>query len=141
MAERNFSKLRLVAEDMFMDGKNAKQIAEELGVSEATVSKWRKKYNWDESKDYIESAPHRIEKKLLEEMEKLVSGQKATIDADSLSKVKSALAAVRKDINPSVIYSVLKQLDNFTAINFPEHAVKGTEIHRAFLQFSVEAHG
>jgi transposase len=122
-----------LAEQMYMDGKSQKDIAAQLEVSENTLTRWKKEGKWEDTKKYLDNAPHRVEKLLLEEMERLAKGEKGKIQADALSKVKSALSAIQKELNPGVVYSVICELDKFCAANRPDMIVELTALHKEFL--------
>lgn len=137
------AKKKVSAEDMFIElGKTAKQIAAELVVSENTVGKWRKEGKWDERREYLLAAPNRIERRLYEEMEKVLEGKDRTVNTDDVSKLNKALQDLKKvGDNPAFVYSVLEKIDLFCARHFPEHIETVTSVHRQFLHAFIEEIG
>ncbi|MEQ8685454.1 MAG: hypothetical protein RIE86_09180 [Imperialibacter sp.] len=137
------SRLKGLAEKLFIeDAYSLSQIGEELIISANTLTKWKVEGDWEHQRDYLKNAPHRIEKLLLEETENLAMGGDPKINSDALSKVKGALDFFRKERNnPQIAYSILKELDNFTAQKRPELARENLKLHRLFIQHKIEQHG
>ncbi len=130
------AKKQQLAERMFIsDGKNAKYIAEYFETTEQTVSRWRKKGNWDDRRKQLLAAPHIIKEKLQEQMELILKGEKPTIDTDALSKVNKALRDASAAIPVQTAMSVIKELDNFISEQNPEFAVALLDYHRKFIIF------
>lgn len=67
MKKINYTKLRALAERMFMDGENGAAIASELDVSTVTISNWRKADKWDDRKAELMASPHKIKELLLKQ--------------------------------------------------------------------------
>ncbi len=133
-------KKRALAERMFIEeGMTAKAIAYKLDVSEVTVSRWRKGRNgeksWDLRRAEVLSAPHKIKELLVEQLEKIAKGEKATIDADALAKISKVLETVSGKISVQVVLSVFKEFDNWMASQDPEMAVKFLEWHKQFILY------
>lgn len=133
-------KKRALAERMFIEeGMTAKAIAYELDVSEVTVSRWRKgrkgEKSWDMRRAEVLSAPHKIKELLVEQLEKIAKGEKATIDADALAKISKVLETVSGKISVQVVLSVFKEFDNWMASQDPEMAVKFLEWHKQFILY------
>ena len=155
MAEKNYAKLKLQAEEMYVDkGYTLTYIAEVLHLSPNTLTKWKNDGDWDSMRNYAQNAPHRVKLKLNKLMEQIVDGKdehgnELTIDqiktrvakADAVSKIKPALALLEKEISPSVVDSVIVMLDNWTAQNYPSEAVKNLDLHRSFLSHIVSKYG
>jgi len=131
-------KKRAIAERMFIeDGETAKAIAAYLDVSEQTISRWRKgrpgEKSWDLRRAEVLSAPHKIKELLIQQLEKIANGEKATIDADALAKISKVLETVSGKISVQVVLSVFKEFDNWMASQDPEQAIKFLEWHKAFI--------
>ena len=140
--KKNYGRLKLIAEGMFVNqGLTAREIAETIGVSEVTVSKWRQGddgQTWDEKKDFIRLTPARLRAKILQEAEKVVKGEESTINADRVVKLLSAADKLAAKVTPETVYTVLKECSMYIATIDPEEAVKITDYHRAFLQHKIE---
>lgn len=154
-ASKNYSQLKILAEELYCEkGYKLNQISEELGVHANTLTKWKDEGHWDHTKNYLQNAPHRISMKLNKLMEQILDGKDEEgkdlapdfIDslkykADAISKIKPALALLEKDINPSVIFSVLTKLDYFMTQNYPDLVERRLNVHRAFLHEMIEQNG
>lgn len=138
MAGLSNKKKRELAERMFIEeGMTGKAIAEELEVSEVTVSNWRKgrtgEKDWDERRAEVLSAPHKIKEILLKQLKIVAEGEKATIDADALIKISKVIEAVSGKISTQVVFAVFKEFDNWMAAQDPLMAIKFLEFHKMFI--------
>ena len=119
------------------DGKGT-AIAEKIGVTETTLSKWRNLMEWDAKRDKIQSTPAKIRELLLTEMKSVSEGNKAKIDADALSKINKALSYLEGKVSLSVVISVFMEFDNWMAEVDPAEAVKLTVFHKQFINYRAE---
>ncbi len=138
MAGLSNKKKRELAERMFIEeGMTGKAIAEELEVSEVTVSNWRKgrdgEKDWDERRAEVLSAPHKIKEILLKQLKLVAEGEKATIDADALIKISKVIETVSGKISTQVVFTVFKEFDNWMASQDPQMAMKFLEYHKLFI--------
>jgi len=138
MAGLSNKKKRELGERMFIEeGMNGKAIAEELEVSEVTVSNWRKgragEKDWDERRAEVLSAPHKIKEILLKQLKLVAEGKKATIDADALVKISKVIETVSAKTSVQVVITVFKEFDNWMARQDPQMAVKFLEFHKLFI--------
>ncbi|MBI9063301.1 MAG: hypothetical protein JEZ14_15070 [Marinilabiliaceae bacterium] len=138
MAGLSNKKKRELGERMFIEeGMNGKAIAEELEVSEVTVSNWRKgragEKDWDERRSEVLSAPHKIKEILLNQLKLVAEGEKATIDADALVKISKVIETVSAKTSVQVVITVFKEFDNWMAQQEPQMAVKFLEFHKLFI--------
>lgn len=136
-------KLREIAEDLYIRaGMSGRDIAENLGVTEQTVSRWKKGRDgekpWDDRKNEMQLTPVRIKELLIDQAHKIANGEKATVDADSLSKIVAAIDRFDKKVNIRLIVAVFQEFDNFMAETDPHTAVKFTEYHKMFLRHRVK---
>lgn len=139
MATQPKHKLYSVAESLFTEqGLNCSAISLQLGITEATLSKWRNSMDWDSKRDSIVSTPAKIRELLLEEMKSVSSGNKAKIDADALSKINKALSYLDGKVSLSVVISVFMEFDNWMAEADPKKAVDFTEYHKLFIAYRAE---
>lgn len=139
MVTRPKHKLYSVAESLFVErGLNCTTISMQLGVTEATLSKWRKQMDWDSKRDRVISTPAKIRELLLEEMKSVSSGNKAKIDADALSKINKALTYLDGKVSLSVVISVFMEFDNWMAEVAPGQAVDFTRYHKLFIAYRAE---
>ena len=72
---------------------------------------------------------------MVEQLEKIAKGEKATIDADALAKISKVLETVSGKISVQVVLSVFKEFDNWMASQDPEMAVKFLEWHKQFILY------
>lgn len=127
-------KLYDAAYTLFVEqGMTCAAIADTLSLREPTLSEWRTAMQWDEARKRILSAPDTIRRLLLEQMEKVSSGEKVTIDTDALSKIAKALTYFDGKVPLTVVYSVIKEFDLFMAEVAPHKAFEFTEYHKMFL--------
>lgn len=138
MAGLSNKKKRELAERMFIEeGMTGKAIAEELEVSEVTVSNWRKgrsgEKDWDERRAEVLSAPHKIKEILLQQLKLVAEGEKATIDADALVKINKVIESQSSKTSAQVVMTVFKEFDNWMASQDPEMAIKFLEYHKLFI--------
>lgn len=100
---------RVVAERLYIEnGWTAKQVAESVGVTENTIGSWVKKGDWKNKRNEILASPLKIKSILLDELQKVVSGEKPNFNADDLAKITRALERIDKGVNVQVIISSMK---------------------------------
>jgi len=146
MSRLTNEKKRAIAERQFInEGMTAKAIAEELEVTEATVSRWRKgrlgEKDWDARRAEVVSAPHKIKEILLMELQRVADGEKPKVDADALSKIAKVMDSISGKVSVQMVISVFKEFDNWMAEQEPEQAIKFTEWHKKFLHYKASIDG
>lgn len=142
MAEISNDKKREIAEDMYIRlGLTGREIAENLGVTEQTVSRWKKgregEKSWDGRKTEAQLTPLKIKELLLKEAEKLAKGEESNVKADQLSKIMSAIDQLDKKINVRTVMDVFREFDNWMAEQEPATAIQFTKFHKLFLQYRI----
>lgn len=142
MAEIGNDKKREIAEDMYIRlSLTGREIAENLGVTEQTVSRWKKgregEKSWDDRKTQAQLTPLKIKELLLKEAEKLAKGEESNVKADQLSKIMSAIDQLDKKINVRTVMDVFREFDNWMAEQDPATAILFTKWHKPFLQYRV----
>lgn len=115
-----------------------KTLSQTTGVSEQTLVTWKREDKWEDERKLFQESPITIERELLKEMRSISEGNEPKIKADALSKVKSALALIQRDVNPQIVFAVLQRLDKFIADHHPEAIDSRLEIHKEFLRDIVE---
>lgn len=139
MATQPKHKLYSVAESLFVEqGLTCSAISVQLGITEASLSKWRKQMDWDAKRDRVISTPAKIRELLLQEMKSVSQGNKAKIDADALSKINKALSYLDGKVSLSVVISLFMEFDNWMAEVDPKKAVDFTEYHKLFIAYRAE---
>lgn len=134
MAGISNKKKKELAERMFIDqGMSGIAISEEIEISTKTISKWRKDGEWDSRRTQTLSAPHKIKELLLEELNKVASGEKSTIDADALAKISKVIDTLTDKVSVQVVLTVFKEFDSWMVDQEPEMAVKFLEFHKSFI--------
>lgn len=133
-------KLYKDAETLFVEqGMTCAAIAEQLSMTEATLSRWRRQMNWDELRAAALAAPSTIRKILTAELQHIAGGGSPRVDADALSKVAKALNYFDGRVALSVVISVFKEFDTWMAGIDPARAVEISEAHRLFVNYRAEA--
>lgn len=94
--------------------------------------------NWDELRAAAISAPHKIRRILMEEVQHLAAGGQARVDADALSKVAKALNYFDGRVALSVIVSIFKEFDNWLVAMDRDKAIEIAEYHRHFVNYRAE---
>ncbi|MEG0189178.1 MAG: phage terminase small subunit-related protein, partial [Algoriella sp.] len=127
-----------LAEKLFIeDGLTAKDISSMIGISEQTLSRWRKEGNWENKRNEFLAAPHKIKEVLMKELKSIATGEGSTIDADALAKVSKVIESLSSRTSVQVIFSVLKEFDNWMSDQEPKMAIAFLEWHRRFLQHRI----
>lgn len=135
-ANNNFKKE--TAEKLFVeDGLTAKEISTIVGISVQTLSKWKKEGNWENKRNELLAAPHKIKEFLMEELKNIASGLESKIDADALAKVSKVIETLSSRTSVQVIFSVFKEFDNWMADQEPQLAIQFIEWHKRFLQYRI----
>ena len=137
---------KVMAERMFVeDGMTAKAIAEQLDVSEQTLSKWRKgkegEKSWDEKRAQMLASPHKIKEILFKELMLVAGGEKSAVDADALAKINKVIETLSDSTSVQIVFSVFKEFDNWMADQDPKTAVLFTEYHKQFILFKINQEG
>jgi transposase len=132
------NRLREIAEDMFIRlDKSGREIAEQLDVSEQTVSSWKKgregEQTWDERQRDFKLTPLKLKELLLDEAKKLARGEESNINADKLSKLMSVIEKLDKSVSPRVVMNVFRSFDNFIKEIEPSKIKDFREYQRAFI--------
>lgn len=121
------------AESLFTEqGMSCTTISETLGLTEATLSKWRNQMDWDSKRETILTSPGKIRDILRDELKWIAGGSKSRVDSDALVKIAKTLQYFEGKVALTVIISVFKEFDNWMAEVDPVMAVKFTEFHRQF---------
>jgi uncharacterized protein YjcR len=142
MGDITNEKKREIAEDMYIRlGMTGREIAENLGVTEQTVSRWKKgrdgEKDWDARKNEAQLTPLKIKELLLEEAHKIAKGEESNIKADQLSKIMAAIDQLDKKINVRTVMDVFREFDNWMAEQEPKTAILFTRFHKLFLQYRI----
>ena len=77
------------------------------------AKEWFKKYEWEQKRLDFHASPTKIKQLLQQELLKIANGDKATLPADSISKLMATLDRLNKQADPIVVHSILKELDLF----------------------------
>lgn len=133
---------KVMAERMFVeDGMTAKAIAEQLELSEQTLSKWRKgkegEKSWDDKRAEMLASPHKIREILIRELMIVAGGEKSMVDADALAKINKVIETLSDKISAQVVFSVFKEFDNWMADQDPKTAILFTEYHKQFILYKI----
>lgn len=116
-------------------GMTCAAIADNTGLTEATLSKWRKDMDWDKLREEILVRPDRIRDILMKELKSVAEGNKASIDTDALSKINKTLQYFDGKLSLPIIVAALKECDNFIMTVDPKKALEICEYHKAFILY------
>jgi transposase-like protein len=114
-------------------GLTCNAISEQLGITEATLSKWRGQMNWEARREDYLSSPGKIKELLQKELKSVAAGNKTLIDTDALSKIAKTLQYFDEKVSLPVIVSVFREFDNFMVEIDPVMAVTFTQYHKMFI--------
>lgn len=136
-------KTREQAKAYFIDNIDCtyKEVAELYSVTEKTLSKWATEDDWQEQRINYHASPIKIKQRLQQELMTVTSGGVATLNADSVSKLMSALDRCDKKADPNVVARVLKDLDNYISELDPKIAISVQPYHKQFLRHRIQLEG
>lgn len=108
------------ARELYFRGVNITEISNVLGVTKATISRWRDKDKWPNQKGMTEISPESITRKLKQAMlaildEAELNNRVLTIqDSDQLSKLTAAMKKIDPGSNYiSVAMDIMKRYQSF----------------------------
>jgi transposase len=136
-------KAKETAKQIFLDGKQtSKEIAQLVGVSERTLSKWVTEEKWREDRANRNVTPRELEADVVQIISALIEERKGCDDpkrrvaiADEISKYNKLMETLRKEtrIALHVYVNVLDELMAFSSTRFPKQTPSMIEVQRAFL--------
>jgi transposase len=136
-------KAKETAKQIFLDGKQtSKEIAQLVGVSERTLSKWVTEEKWREDRANRNVTPRELEADVVQIISALIEERKGCDDpkrrvaiADEISKYNKLMETLRKEtrIALHVYVNVLDELMGFSSTRFPKQTPSMIEVQRAFL--------
>lgn len=112
---------RDLARTLFFSGtRTAKEIGEALGISEATISKWRKEDAWDEQRSTLNTGAASLIKRFTAEIENILDakdseGKPRSLSAkevDQINKLTKSIKYLRNQLDPQTI---MEALDGYAA--------------------------
>lgn len=134
-------KEKKLAQQLYIYGDSSQQkIAEDLGISEKTLSKWKEDEGWDKIKAARNLGKDSLVTKLYSQALKI------TIDAendnrilnskemDTIVKIASTIDKLDRKVNLPNAISVFKEFNNFLVKINPNLAKQITEYQQKFLQ-------
>lgn len=113
------------------------EVALLFDVRPATIGEWAKKHDWDEKRYNFHASPTKIKQLLQQELLNITSGGTPKLNADSISKLMSALDKCDKNSDPIVVHKILKDLDLFLSQIDANFAAKCTPFHKQFLKHRI----
>jgi len=130
--------VRSIAEQMYIEqNMTAKAISETLHISEVSLSKWKKEGNWEQRRNELLSAPHKLRELLLNQLKNVAQGEELTINADALAKISKVIESLSDKVSPQAVFSVFKEFDNWMSQQDPQKATEITEFHKQFLLYKI----
>lgn len=140
--EIDYGKARTAAESLYLENNmDGREIASVLKVSEVTVSRWKKEDEWEDKKNFLKVSPTRLRITMLKEAEKVMKGERCTINADAVSKLLAAADKLAGKTTPDVVHAVLKECCTYITSIDPKSALQMSKYHRMFLQHKIETEG
>ena len=95
-----FPKYGPEAERMYVEGKSTYEIARFLPVSQRTLERWRKEYDWDEKRRVYRSGVFgsvaALEKLLLQKLEELQQLPADQVDSKRIDSITKLVASIHK---------------------------------------------
>lgn len=133
-------KVRILAECYYTENPEVTQldVADKFQVTQKTVSLWVNTYGWNEKREILATSPTRIKQRLLQEVEKLLKGEKSDVNADAVNKFMAAIERCEQKYSVAVVIELLTDLDNFICQSDPAFAAKCIEYHRAFIMYRID---
>lgn len=142
MTQKDKGKKKEDAQELYMKGFEQKQIAQMIGVTEATVSRWQKEGSWKERRAALSLTRPELVNKLLLTIDTLIEQVNASNDptaiaglADKLSKLSATVSKLDKQTtvvdaievftyfakwlearaktNPDITVDLLKQINKY----------------------------
>jgi len=116
-----------------------KEIADQIDVTEATISKWAHEGNWKELKAIETMSPDKLMRELYLQCDKIIETARDesralnSKEADALVKLSTAIKSLDKRINPSIVYGVFMRFGKFTKAIDPEFTKKLTQYQNDFI--------
>ena len=140
--KKDYERLRVAAENLYIEnGMDGREISKTLGVSEITVSSWKKEGEGEDKKNCLKVTPAKLRTKMLEEAERVMNGETCTINADAVSKLLAAADKLTRKATPDIIHAVLKECCTYITSVDPKFALQMAKYHRLFLQHKIETEG
>lgn len=129
------SEAKAIAFELFMNTDfSQKEIAEKVGVSEVTLTKWKKDNNWESLKGAETITARKIVANIYSEMYKL-SEASSNVNADKLIKLAAAIEKLSdRRITVSQYINSFKDLTTYLFEKDPEVAKKVNMYMQEFIQ-------
>jgi len=138
------------AESLYSEhGWTLERISQMLDRDVRTVSMWRDKYNWEASKQLLQTGPLKLKTILMAEALRIAKGEKRTdengdelpaINADSISKLTKAIDYFNQKLGAEACKDFLVELEIFIASICND--LKTIELmqnyHKQFLIYKIE---
>jgi len=140
MTEISNKKKREIAELLYIQNDmSQQQIADEMSVSQKTISAWKAKFKWDELKAAHNSGTSELIKNLLManlEMTRDAKKENRRLTAketDSIIKNAKTVKLLSKDVNVVSTIMVFKHYNKWLVDQSPDLAKANTEFQRKYL--------
>ncbi|MEP0004569.1 MAG: helix-turn-helix domain-containing protein [Balneola sp.] len=114
---------------LFRRDKTGIEIAELLGVSEQTVSKWRKKFNWDQRRRDWRNSNHASIEDLQQMREEAIKNK----DSDGVWKIQKTILAIDGEFD-RLAYTI-EIMDDFMKFVQNSHPDKFESVHEILPDF------
>lgn len=130
------------AERMFIrEGKGVTEVADTLGISRATISRWKKKRNWDQRRLDFNNSTQAISEKLLKLLADDVNSLQQ-LDSSAVDRITKAVKSI-KSLNQDVdmlgtTITVMEQLAHFLQHRHARLYVQFQEVLPDFLIYMRE---
>lgn len=120
----NYKQKQDLAQLMYVRGvvDSQAELAQRIGVSEQTISKWKKQGDWDEFKKSLLVSRQEQLRHLYNQLEELNNaimgrdeGQRYSVkgEADTISKLTAAIRNLETDVNVAQIVDVFMKFNDF----------------------------
>jgi transcriptional regulator with XRE-family HTH domain len=138
--EKEYAKLLFVNERL-----NQKEVAERVGVSERTIGKWANEDKWDTFRKSLLTTKQTQLSRFYNQLDALNSDIETrekkvptNTEADTISKITSAIQKLEVETNAGIIMEVMKEMIDFVKELDFEMAKKITSYADMFIQSKIK---
>jgi transcriptional regulator with XRE-family HTH domain len=139
--KKEYAKVLFTREDM-----TQKEIAQKVGVSEKTMSKWANEDNWEVlraslfiSKEDQIVRTYRMIDKLMSDIEEKRNGIPDTKEADVLAKLAATIRSLETEIDIAQIVDVFKEFIGFIKVQDFKKAQEIIVLLDGFIKYKLKA--
>lgn len=119
---------------LYRQGKSQTEIAGIIGVSEQTISNWKKKYDWDRRLAQISASTRRASDKLRQILADEIENMKDASNADAIHKLSLVLEKLDGKFDRlAFTIEVMEDFNAFLLVHYPKLLPEFHEVLAPFL--------